>query len=123
MKACEWIWAPALIAAGTITAGTLAPDAKADGYLTTDEAAYANAYGASAICPTLDDYPSTSGVLGVTDGIISDGFSADNAVDVLNVAVWEYCPRHWPLLVGVGQAARAGSNPTFQAGGRMGGAI
>ena len=110
MKAREWVWAPALIAAGVITAGTVAPTAKADGVLSAGEVAYVAAYGAGAVCPTLDSHPSTSGVLGIAEAITDDGFAADDAVDIINASVWEFCPWHWPLLVGIGQAARAGDN-------------
>lgn len=110
MKARDWIFAPALIAAGVITAGSVAPDAKADGVLSAVEIAYVAVYGASAVCPTLDSYPSTSGVLGVAEAIVGDGFAEGDAVDVINASVWEFCPWHWALLVGIGQAARAGGN-------------
>lgn len=123
MRTREWIWAPALIAASIIGPGVNAPEARADGILTSVEAAYVEAAGPTAICPVLDMYPTTSGVLGVVDGIGADGFTLDNAVDIINAAVWEYCPRHWPLLVSIGQAAAAGSNPTVPAGHRMGEAI
>ena len=116
MRARDWIFAPALIAAGVITAGTVAPDAKADGVLSAVEVAYVNAYGPIAVCPTLDNHPSTSGVLGIAEAITDDGFGADDAIDIINASVYEYCPRHWPLLVAIGQAARAGHSATYQAG-------
>lgn len=32
------------------------------------------------------------------------------AADVLNYSVKTYCPRHWPLLMQIGRAARAGGS-------------
>jgi hypothetical protein len=80
--------------------------ARADGFLDDDEAAYVDLFGRRAVCPTLDQYHSTSGVLGVTEVIVGDGFTPDNAIDIVNASVWLYCPRNWPLLVAVGDAAR-----------------
>jgi hypothetical protein len=80
--------------------------ARADGYVDSAEHSYIIAYGPTAICPILDQFPSTAGVLGVAQGIVNDGFSPDNAVDIINAAVWEYCPRHWSLLERIGAEAR-----------------
>lgn len=108
MKTREWVWAPALIAAGIVTAGTSAPDAKADGVLTAVEVAYVNTFGPIAVCPTLDSHPATSTVLGIAEAVTEDGFAVDDAIDIVNASVYEFCPWHWPMLVGIGQAARAG---------------
>lgn len=102
----EWVWAPVLLGVSLIAAGLTAPEVKADGILSATEAAYVLAYGEVAVCATLDDYPSTAGVLGVADGIMDDGFTADNAIDIINASVMEYCPRHWPMLVQIGKEAR-----------------
>ena len=97
---------------GAVIAATglaYASDAHADGYLSSTEAAYVDRYGAGAVCPVIDEYPSAAGVLGVTRGIMEDGFTADNAVDIINASVSTYCPRNWPLLVAIGNAARGHS--------------
>lgn len=86
-----------------------ASPAKADGTLDIDEQIYVQVY-AGAVCATLDDYPSLGGVLGVADGVMADGFSADSAVDIINSSVANNCNRHWPLLQAVGRAARAGAS-------------
>lgn len=101
-----WIW-PTI--AGLIIGATLygASDARADGILDHTEADYVIAYGAGAICPTIDQYHSAAGVMGVARSIITDGFTADSAVDIINEAVSDYCPRNWPLLVAIGDMARA----------------
>ena len=96
-----------MVAGSFMTAGVvlLASPAKADGYLDGDEAAYAVTYGVGAICPVIDQYR-RAGVLGVAEGIMHDGFAPDSAVDIINAAVSEFCPRHWPLLQAIGRAAR-----------------
>lgn len=91
-----------------ITAGAilLATPAKADGYLDMDETIYVEAF-AGAVCATLDDYPSLAGVMGIVQAIQEDGFTADNAVDIVNSSVANNCDEYWPLLQAVGRAARA----------------
>lgn len=97
----------ALIAAA-LAALTLAGTgtARADGVLTDAEAAYVTLYGATAICPVLDLYPHKAGLMGIAAGIMDDGWAADSAADIVNAAVYQYCPRHWQLLVNVGREAR-----------------
>lgn len=84
-----------------------ASPARADGTLNEDEAAYVSLYGDGAVCATLDDYSSASGVVGIVSAITEDGYTADSAVDIVNASVWAFCPRHWPLLQATGRAARA----------------
>ena len=50
--------------------------------------------------------------MGVTAGIVKDGFSEDDAVDIINASVDTYCPRNWPLLQAIGRAARAETGAT-----------
>jgi hypothetical protein len=50
---------------------------------------------------------SLSGVMGVANAITKDGFTADSAVDIINASVEDACPRNWPLLVAIGNAARS----------------
>jgi hypothetical protein len=83
-----------------------ASPAKADGTLDSGEAAFVAKYGSSAVCATLDDYPSPAGVVGVAEGVVWAGWDADSAVDIVNASVATYCPRYWPLLQAVGRAAR-----------------
>lgn len=80
--------------------------ARADGYLDEDEQVFVELYGADVICPTIGDHRSLAGVIGVTEAIVGEGYSADSAVDILNASVQAYCPQHWPLLVAIGRAAR-----------------
>lgn len=84
----------------------VAPPAKADGQLDNAETDYVLTYGEYAICPVIDQYHSVGGVMGVARSIVEDGFAQDSAVDIINAAVSEYCPRNWPLLVAIGKAAR-----------------
>jgi hypothetical protein len=84
------------------------PDAHADGVLTPDEQAYADAYSAAAICPVLAEYPTEAGVMGVMVGIHqSGGFTFDDSADVINYAVATWCPELFPLLQQIGDRARA----------------
>ena len=80
--------------------------AQADGQLDDAEADFVATYGEGAVCPTIDEYHSTSGVMGVGEAIIDRGFSVESAVDIINASVWLYCPRNWPLLSAIGNAAR-----------------
>lgn len=102
----EWIWAPLLVAAAILSGLITAPHAKADGYLSPGEALYVADYG-WAVCQTIADHPSTGGVLGVVKGVMTTGgFTADNAVDVVNASVQGQCPEWWPLLQRIGRQAR-----------------
>lgn len=83
-----------------------ASPAKADGMLDEDEQVFVELYGADAVCPTLTEYRSLSGVMGISDAIVDEGFSRDSSVDIINASVQAYCPQHWPLLVAIGRAAR-----------------
>jgi hypothetical protein len=86
-----------VITGSFITAGgvLLAGEAQAD----TDRLVYAYAaqFG-TAVCMTLDDFPSIDGVLGVAAGIVSDGLSTFQAGRVIYLSVQDTCPRHMPLL-------------------------
>ena len=103
-----------LMAASTLLGGAVyfASPARADGYISPDEADYIELYGQGAVCPVIDRYHSIPGVMGVTAGIVKDGFSEDSAVDIINASVDIYCPRNWPLLVAIGNAARAETGAT-----------
>ena len=98
-----------IITGSFITAGAilLAAPAKADGYLDDSEADYVNQWHA-AICQVIDDpdYHNFEGVIGVTKAVAHDGYTLDNAIDIVNASVSEWCPRNWPLLVALGKAAR-----------------
>lgn len=85
-----------------------ASPARADGYLSTDEQVYVEMHG-GAVCTTLAEYPSYGGVLGIAEAISEDGFAPDDAVDVINESVLNYCDQYWPLLQAIGKAARAGA--------------
>lgn len=99
--------ASAITAAAAAATVILAPAAHADGDLSPSEAAYVAAYGRDAVCPVIDTYHTPAGVIGVKMAIMKDGYTADDAVDIINASVVVYCPRNWPLLVAIGKAARA----------------
>jgi hypothetical protein len=108
-------YALGIITGAFLTAGTmmLAAPAKADGHLSTDEQVYVEVYG-GAICSVLSDarYHTFAGVVGVTEAVAHDGFTLDNAVDIVNAAVENTCPANWGLLQAVGKAARAANGTT-----------
>lgn len=103
-----------IITGSFLTAGLIyaAAPAKADGQLSNDEIDYVLTYE-DVICSVIDKYHSTGGVLGVAEAIRNDGFAADSAVDIINAAVEDACPRNWPLLVAIGKAAR-GENAAYK---------
>ena len=90
---------------GTVVVASAAV-ARADD--TRAEADYAVTYH-SAICVTLDEFHSEAGVVGVLRGIVADGFTASQAVTIVNAAVNVYCPRDFPLLQRIGEKYRASS--------------
>ncbi|CQD15855.1 MULTISPECIES: hypothetical protein [Mycolicibacterium] len=105
-KLREWLWAPLLIFAAILSGLYTAPHAKADGYLSPGEADYVNNYG-YIICDTIATRPTATGVLGVVKGVMTTGgFTADNAVDVVNASVQGQCDEWWPLLQRIGRQAR-----------------
>ena len=69
----------------------------------TDNAAnaYAAVYG-SAVCSTLDSYPSFAGIIGIIQAIEKDGLSAYQAGEVVGISVSEICPRHMGLIARFG---------------------
>lgn len=80
--------------------------ANADGFLNDAEADYVDTYGKGAICPFIDQNDA-DGVVAVVETIADDGYAISDAVDIVNASVWLYCPRNWPLLVAMGDAARS----------------
>jgi len=80
------------------------PVAHAD-TLTPTESAYVQAYGGD-VCSSLDKYHTISGVVSVVKGVVNSGFTAEQAVDVVNAAVATTCPRNWPLLQQTGSYFR-----------------
>lgn len=88
-----------------LTAGTGV--AKADGILSDSERAYVSTYH-DAVCQTLDSYPTYAGVMGIAQAIMDEGWAGDSTADIMNASVQGFCPRHWTLLVTIGETARAG---------------
>ena len=98
------------VGAGGVLASTgmhaCAP-AHADAGLSAVQVAYVKMYGATAICPTIDQYHSIPGVIGVVKGVVRDGFTAEQAVEIVNAAVATYCAENYPLLTETGNYFRA----------------
>jgi short subunit fatty acids transporter len=99
------------MAFGAVLMGVTMPAAKADP-LAHAEAEYVVA-NHGAVCTVIDQYPTEAGVMGVMRGIMSDGWNAAAAVDIINVSVELYCPSNWPLLQAIGDKAR-GENQISQ---------
>lgn len=51
-----------------------------------------------AICMTLDDYPSISGVRGILNGMMENGIAARQAGRYMGQAVAQICPEHLGLV-------------------------
>lgn len=81
---------------------TFAATAKAD----VDGAAlaYAERYG-GAVCSTLAEYPSISGVLGIVEAIEKDGLSPYQAGEVVGLSVTNLCPQYDGLIRAFASAA------------------
>jgi len=91
--------------------GFFQPVAHADS-LSAKEYIFVTEYGASVICPTVAKYHSIGGVVGVVKGVMDQGFTAEEAVTVVNYSVATYCSSLYPLLTKTGEYFRN------QAGGR-----
>ena len=83
--------------------------ANADGVLSRPEQAYADNGAAVAVCRILNEEGVTyRSLANLTKAVATVGdISLDNAVDVVNYSVLEYCPVHWPALVAFGDGARS----------------
>lgn len=57
-----------------------------------------------AICMTLDDFPTISGVNGVLNGMMKAGFTARQAGFKIGEAVNDVCPEHKELVLRYAQA-------------------
>ncbi len=88
------------------------PAAHADS-LSAKEYSFVTEYGASVICPAVAKYHSINGVVGVVQGVMDQGFTAEEAVTVVNYSVATYCREWYPLLTKTGEYFRN------QAGGRL----
>lgn len=81
--------------------------AHADIDLTATQFAYVHTYGVPVICPVIDQHHSIDGLVGVTRGVMTDGFTALEAAQIVTSSVITYCPRNIGLiqeLIAAGQA-------------------
>ena len=86
-----------MIAGSFLTAGTLVFAFPAKAEPDSVVVAYAATFG-EAVCATLDDYPTISGVVGVGQAVMEDGLTAYQAGQVIGLSVLEICPRHTGLM-------------------------
>lgn len=88
MKAREWVWAPALIAAGMLGPGlAAAPHAQAspvDTYVIDN---------AAVICEAVAQRPYLSTIDVIVAAIVADtGWATGDAATVLGKAIYQHCP-------------------------------
>ena len=53
---------------------------------------------ASAVCATLDSYPSVAGIEGIGQAIMDDGLTPQAAGEVVTRAIVGWCPEYVPVL-------------------------
>lgn len=82
-------YAAGIITGGLLTAATvfLAGPARAD-----------NTVYQVAVCGTLDDYPSISGIVGIGSALMDEGYSGESAGRIVAESVMAACPEYLPLL-------------------------
>ena len=93
-----------IVSGAFFTAGIVAATpAKADA----TTIAYTSSMG-EAVCTTLSEYPSYSGITGIGQAIVQDGLTLDQAGEVIWMSVTNLCPEHGALLMRY--AARFGTD-------------
>lgn len=102
-----------LMVAALIVGSSIGFAARADASPATD--AYAAQYG-TVICQVIDDYPTIGGLTGVLQGVMDHGFSAYDSGVAVATAVWDYCPRHLPLLNEFVKKFATKTSPVYVAG-------
>ena len=95
--------AVALLMATTMFLGAscyyASPSRADDQGLSDAEAHWIASYGPAVVCATLDTEPTEDGVGGVAQHLThNDGFTAQDATDIIAVSVLVFCPEHWPLV-------------------------
>lgn len=104
------IFLGALIVALMIVGILLAAPSKADGYLTPQEEGFGDGV-ASTLCNYLDSAGVNRNSLYSAMQIIYENTPASmdltDSVDIINYAVYNYCPGHWNELVAFGEGARS----------------
>lgn len=92
-------WSLYTAAAGALIGAALYHSAPADADPTRQQIINYAASAAPAICATLNDYPTLTGVVGVLRGVMQDtGFSVSDTGAVVVLAVENQCPQFIPLL-------------------------
>jgi hypothetical protein len=87
----------------------LASTAKADGDITAQEEAFGDQIS-SSLCEYLDSAGVNRDSMYTAMKIIyqntPQNMDLTDSVDIINYAVYNYCPRHWGELVAFGEGAR-----------------
>lgn len=98
----------ALMIVGVLLASGVA---RADGTLTPQEEVVGDRIGAT-LCEYLDNNgvnrDSLYGAMQVIYRNTPTNMDLTDSVDIINYAVYTYCPGHWPELVAFGEGARSG---------------
>jgi hypothetical protein len=92
---------PLLIFCGILFPGL----ARADGYLSGAELAYAEKWGYT-ICAYVAANPNELGVRWVWEAVHIDGWDYGSAADIIDASVHNLCPGYFPLLEQVGRRNR-----------------
>lgn len=100
------IFFSAAIIAGLIVAGK----ASADGYLSPQEERFGDAI-AGSVCRFIDNVgvneDSMANAMQIIYNNTPPSMDMSDAVDIINHAVYNYCPQHWDSLVAFGEGARS----------------
>lgn len=93
-------WWPWMAMVGAILGCSLyfSDPANADTGLTATQFAYVQTFGPYAVCPVIDSNHTINGLIGVTRGVMEDGFTAREAAQIVTQSIVDYCPRNIPLL-------------------------
>ena len=98
----------ALITLLMVAGVLLASEAKADGSLTPQEEAFGDQVS-TALCDYLDSAGVGRDSMYTAMKIIyrntPDNIDLTDSVDIINYAVYNYCPQHWAELVAFGEGA------------------
>lgn len=118
VRAFLWLMAFGAIMAAAVFYSVPA-DAEPGPQLTSAEVLFADHGGAVGVCEIFDQYGLTAqtAVRAIRAVASVGGFPLIDSAQIINYSVYVYCPRHWPALVAIGNAARAAGTP--QTGGSL----
>lgn len=101
-----WLGIFSIILGGSVYFSSV--PARADIDLTATQFAYVNTYGDRTVCSGIDQHHTVPGVVKITQAVMTDGFTALEAAEIVTSSVVIYCPRNTGLirdLIAAGQTA------------------